>query len=219
MPLFPRSNWDHSTSPVALDNGVRLCYYVNRDQRDSQPQGNRAEDRMTEQAGLKPNKKGAQVERVCSKCGTSKLLDDKHFQPNARYAGGFVKWCKECHKGFNRNWSREQAVENPDFWKNRALQKHHTTIEWYESKVKEQDGHCAMCQAVTSKNGERLGIDHNHSHCSGKYGCSKCIRGLLCSTCNAALGYLEGMLKEAVFIPKPDTWLERALKYLDSYRN
>jgi hypothetical protein len=36
-----------------------------------------------------------------------------------------------------------------------------------------------------------LGVDHDHGHCSGRYGCRVCSRGLLCAKHNRALGGIE----------------------------
>lgn len=97
--------------------------------------------------------------------------------------------------------------------------KYKITIDDYERLLKEQDGHCALCPA---KQGEthrtRLHVDHDHSCCLGERSCGKCVRGLLCSGCNALIGMLEIILKDAQLVASPNTWTARAFNYLrDSY--
>jgi len=61
-------------------------------------------------------------------------------------------------------------------------QKYKITINEYEVILKSQDGLCAICKKKeTQKN--FLSIDH--CHISNK------IRGLLCSGCNKALGFIN----------------------------
>lgn len=45
---------------------------------------------------------------------------------------------------------------------------------------------CQSCGEVESRPGKSLAFDHDHSHCEN--GCADCIRGVLCSSCNQALG-------------------------------
>lgn len=45
---------------------------------------------------------------------------------------------------------------------------------------------CQICGAT-----KNLCIDHDHAICSGKRVCEKCFRGVLCSSCNSALGLLK----------------------------
>jgi hypothetical protein len=83
--------------------------------------------------------------------------------------------------------------------------KHNMTLEDYDILLKSQNGVCAIClQECKTKKG--LAIDHNHSCCPVDRSCGKCIRGLLCSNCNRAIG----MLQEDVVI------LNRAIAYLTS---
>lgn len=60
------------------------------------------------------------------------------------------------------------------------------SVEQYESLFEGQNGECGICH----KSGLRryLDVDHDHSCCPGKKSCGKCVRGLLCSSCNVALG-------------------------------
>lgn len=68
--------------------------------------------------------------------------------------------------------------------------KYNIGVEEYEA-MKERQGHvCAICGGVNA-NGYRLSIDHDHSCCPGNSSCGECVRGLLCSSCNHALGHMR----------------------------
>ena len=91
------------------------------------------------------------------------------------------------------------------------------TPEHYNAKLEAQGNHCALCQTVRLKI-RRMPVDHDHGCCEGNTSCGKCVRGILCQQCNVALGYLEALLKQGTIAPQPDTWLSKALAYLDSYK-
>ncbi|MFC4114136.1 endonuclease domain-containing protein [Nonomuraea zeae] len=46
------------------------------------------------------------------------------------------------------------------------------------------------CNACGDAGGE-LHIDHDHSCCPGPRSCGQCIRGVLCMSCNTALGHVK----------------------------
>ena len=160
--------------------------------------------------------------KICSGCKKEKELNRKGFPRHKRYRGGFSTWCNECHKKASTKSRTKKFKENPDYHKNNAMRKHHVTITWWQAKLEEQGGHCALCPATNSK-GQRLSIDHDHKCCSGKYACERCVRGLLCGVCNQRLGYLEATLVEALVTPfpqligKPEPWTGRAMRYLKKY--
>jgi hypothetical protein len=45
---------------------------------------------------------------------------------------------------------------------------------------------CYVCSSM-----ENLTVDHDHSCCSGKTSCGKCVRGIVCQACNTTIGKLE----------------------------
>lgn len=59
----------------------------------------------------------------------------------------------------------------------------------YDRRMKEQDGRCAICRAL-NPHGYELSVDHNKRCCPDHRSCGKCVRGLLCQNCNAAIGML-----------------------------
>jgi len=75
------------------------------------------------------------------------------------------------------------------------------TADQYKVMLEVQDGGCAICGGMNS-NGRRLAVDHDHSCCPTKFrSCGKCVRGLLCSGCNATLGHMRdnpALLRAAV---------------------
>jgi hypothetical protein len=79
------------------------------------------------------------------------------------------------------------------------------TPEQFAQMLEAQGQACAMCRTPFEKD-QRICIDHDHSCCPPKLPsrcCGKCVRGLLCLTCNVALGYIE-------------TYSELAMAYLET---
>jgi len=77
------------------------------------------------------------------------------------------------------------------------------TIEWYEQKLKEQDGLCAICGSDNPQrsNTKNFSIDHNHA--------TNEVRGLLCVRCNTLIGYAD---------ENPNI-LNSAIKYIKKYND
>lgn len=74
----------------------------------------------------------------------------------------------------------------------------------YAALYKLQNGKCYICLRATGKS-KNLAVDHDHSCCPGSVSCGKCVRGLLCKTCNHdVLGHLRDEIAA----------LERAIDYL-----
>jgi hypothetical protein len=79
------------------------------------------------------------------------------------------------------------------------------TPERFAQMLETQGFACAMCRTPFEED-QRICIDHDHACCPPKLPsrcCGKCVRGLLCLTCNVALGYIE-------------TYSEMAMTYLET---
>ncbi len=140
--------------------------------------------------------------KVCPCCHFEKSI--KSFGANTRYLDGLQSYCNPCknsskyknkenEKRLNKNWTdknkprryalnKRWRTHNPEVYLNSRLKSvYKITLEEYNKMKEKQNNICAICfKAQTNK---RLAIDHCHS--TGK------VRGLLCSSCNTALGLLK----------------------------
>jgi hypothetical protein len=67
------------------------------------------------------------------------------------------------------------------------------TLARFGQMLETQEYACAMCRTPFEED-QRICIDHNHACCPPSMPsscCGKCVPGLLCLTCNVALGYIE----------------------------
>ena len=94
-------------------------------------------------------------------------------------------------------YAREWRANNPDRVKHTDLRrKFGITLDDYSSMLEKQNGVCAICGNSEPYNGYSLAVDHDHG--TGK------VRGLLCSSCNRAIG---------LFKDSPEL-LQKAINYL-----
>lgn len=150
------------------------------------------------------------MRRKCNKCGVVK--DSEHF--SGRYG-----YCKPCVNEKSKEWyrkntarhyatSRKWYTEHPERVRSYKRKRNHKiTEDEFQNRKSSQGGACLICQL--SPSGDRdLYVDHDHSCCPGDMSCGKCVRGLLCTRCNSAIGMLNDDPK----------LVERALHYLLGFR-
>jgi hypothetical protein len=139
--------------------------------------------------------------KYCSKCGEAKPTSD--FHKNKASRDGLCTYCKPCWNEYCKyRWETDR--NNPArlrVRRNRHLEvKYGLDIDTYEALLATQGGGCAVCGKTPedatpgwpeSRLGPVLAVDHNHACCPGKKTCGACVRGLVCSPCNRAIGYLE----------------------------
>lgn len=104
-------------------------------------------------------------------------------------------------KQYMRDWHRKAREVNKDYYDNIDLKKNYgVTLDWYNQKLKEQNGVCAICKEPETAviRGKTISLAVDHCHNTGS------ARGLLCTKCNQGLG----MFKDKIDI------LESAVRYL-----
>lgn len=132
--------------------------------------------------------------KTCRRCREEKPLSE--FNRSSRSGDGHQGECKSCQVEYSRKRYQHQAVRGHP---NRLWRKFGMTLEEYDDLLVNQGGGCAICDKTPEENGKRLAVDHDHE--TGE------IRGLLCSTCNHALGLMR---------EDPDL-LQEAADYLRDY--
>ena len=150
--------------------------------------------------------------KKCPKCKLTKTLSE--FPKDKTKKDGHGGYCKPCGVKKTAEWKEKQRTNGKwgeyaqKYARQKGLARYGVTVEWYERKLVEQNGRCAVCGKrgeelrphYLTKKPVRLAVDH--SHVTGKN------RGLLCETCNWLVGTVE---KNKNLIPS-------VLHYLDRHR-
>lgn len=172
-------------------------------------------------------RKEVQATKICTGCKEEKSTEEFHVDTRCGGVHGRRSKCKECSNRerreyvknnkdkvhlSNRKWRENNRdkylAATKDWYENkggkdkiyfRDIAKHGWTQERYTALEKEQKGLCAICFSGQTSN-RRLFADHKHSQVPVS-------RGLLCDSCNRALG----LFKDSVNI------LRSAVLYLEKF--
>jgi len=132
--------------------------------------------------------------KVCGICGKRKPL--KEYPISKARKDGRLQKCKLCHSEYSKKWKQSNREAYLLTQRRCRLKKaYNITLEEYDSLLKEQGKVCAICKSPINKGGADKAMPVNHCHKTGE------VRGILCTFCNRALGYLEDdtrLLKEAI---------------------
>lgn len=133
--------------------------------------------------------------RKCKKCGENKPLTQFRKSRPALNPEWRSWQCLDCKRAYNQLYKQT----NPEKAKDTRLRcAYGISYAEYQKMLKEQAGVCAICKTPPTgkRRHEVLHVDHDHT--TGE------VRGLLCKTCNAALGAFQDST----------TVIERAINYL-----
>lgn len=157
--------------------------------------------------------------KACADCGETKTLD--HFQRywnNKLGRHRHMAICKACRAARRRADAGEKKASadsrrvkwqtDPEYKRNKQSIHHKwrygITLDEKDAMLAAQGGVCAVCKTDDPR-GRGWVTDHDHSCCPEIKSCGKCIRGVLCTRCNFALGQFDD---------DPDI-LQCAIDYLD----
>lgn len=125
--------------------------------------------------------------KQCKKCKEIKDLSQFHRRSNS-----LKSWCKQCCIDYSSQWTKS----NMDKVRASRLKcKHNISLELYQTKLQNQNGLCAICNKASTRaanSGTIRSLCLDHCHITGN------IRGLLCDSCNTAVGLLNDNIDVAV---------------------
>lgn len=132
------------------------------------------------------NKDG--YEKKCKECRNTQRQTYRANHPEEAKARAKAEWTKVRDNGTYSEWRRDYRDKNSDSIYEKNLQRRfNITKAQYDALLEAQGGVCAICKGTSGT--KRFAVDHDHSCCPDiGTSCGKCIRGLLCSACNTALG-------------------------------
>lgn len=99
--------------------------------------------------------------------------------------------CMEAQREYKRA-HRNQYQMTPEVRRRRleSYRRYNTGLsdDDFARLLDSQGGVCAICGSPEPGGKGAWHIDHDHACCSGRRSCGKCVRGILCTGCNMALG-------------------------------
>ncbi len=129
--------------------------------------------------------------------GCQSFRHPSEFYKKRVSADGLASRCKSCEKAYQK----ERREATPHKVRDGYLRKlYGISTEQYDKMRWDQNGFCAICgRKPNGGRVDRLYVDHDHT--------SGTVRGLLCHSCNIALGCFEDDTAR----------LMQAIEYLKSY--
>lgn len=171
--------------------------------------------------------------KQCTKClGRPQPLEN--FYRSKRGLYGYRSQCKVCDRDQHKEWvdnnpekiatiDKRYAQANPEKcrakhkrWQKRYPEKvnahrlkkrYGLTMDKYHALLNFQNDACALCKRHKSMNELGIHVDHNHAN--------ERVRGLLCPSCNQALGLLQDNPElcklAALYLVDDGKWIEHIL--------
>jgi hypothetical protein len=127
--------------------------------------------------------------RKCKDCGEIKPHEE--FHKNTSYKDNIRPYCIPCRRIRELKSYYKNKHKNPyDYEKDKDIKlkkAYGISFQEYKEMLHAQNGMCAICG--TTDTGKRKAFAVDHCHTCGE------IRGLLCGSCNTAIGLLKENLE------------------------
>lgn len=100
---------------------------------------------------------------------------------------------RERRKAYPERYAEAEARQrarrngNPEFLAQVRDRRYGLAHGQFETMLSDQNGRCAICRTAFG-GGLTAQVDHDHTCCPGQKSCGRCVRALLCSPCNRAIG-------------------------------
>lgn len=116
---------------------------------------------------------------TCTRCKEEKLETEFYVRKGRPNGKGRLSECKECTK----KRTSKRYKKDPDLINDkRAAKLYGLSLQEVVQMRKDANGICAVCNREGLHHHKRLVIDHDHE--------TGAVRGLICSRCNSAIGFL-----------------------------
>lgn len=133
---------------------------------------------------------------ICRKCKLEQSIENMVL--DKRIKQGHTTICKKCSCKDRCKYYRENKRQKQNYDLHRT---YGISIDEYDRMSTLQNHRCAICRTLNpGGNKSRFSVDHDHN--------TGTIRGLLCGTCNLAIGLMKDNL--AV--------LEKAAEYIRTFQ-
>lgn len=106
---------------------------------------------------------------------------------------GIASHCRDCSNRYarERNSTEKSKIKRRQKYRihrdrqinNKLSRSFGITYDEYKKILESQNNVCLICGKTPEQNGKMLAVDHNHSTSKN--------RGLLCSSCNICIGFIE----------------------------
>ena len=129
--------------------------------------------------------------KKCNACGEEKPLTAFWVDRRVK-KGGVYACCKPCETQRQKEWMIKKYGSYEEGVRVRWLKhKYNLTVEEYNNLLESQQDRCAICSTDDRTGGPGNYFPVDHCHDTGE------VRGILCHTCNLAVGCLKDKIEIA----------------------
>lgn len=134
-------------------------------------------------ANPRPRKPASRDEKYCPSCSQTKPGSEFRSRKGGKYLSSHCRSC-ETEQARQRYWKHRDRARLAN--RRTTLRRYYNmTPADYDALLLSQGGVCAICEAPEPQNHRlsHLCVDHDHG--------TGAVRGLLCNTCNRAVGFIR----------------------------